>query len=316
MPEASPGGVFVSYRREDSAYPAAWLYRQLAEHFGRDQIFKDIDSIDLGDDFVDAINTEVGSCQVLLALIGDQWLTIVDDDGGRRIDNANDFVRLEIEAALERNIRVIPILVGGAKMPRIDVLPPSLHGLVRRQALALSPERFDTDILRLVRVLEKAIQRAQTGSPAASSEAEAVDPSEQDPGPKAATAANAVVPTPPGSNPPRAARPQRVTPAHEGGTKAVAKIRAAAPLAARNRLIKKLEQLGYSTDPWSENIYYIDDYLHGHTRPRVVLRSSRIRIEAHNRMSKEWGLWKSFSFPGEIDEAVAEITKVRKRGIR
>ena len=89
------------------AYSAGWLFDRLAEHFGDGQIFKDIDSIELGDDFVEMIHRAVGSCDVLLALIGDRWLTTTDEDGARRLDDPNDFVRVEIEAALTRDVRVI-----------------------------------------------------------------------------------------------------------------------------------------------------------------------------------------------------------------
>ena len=81
----------------------------------------------------------VGSCDVLLALIGDEWLTVTDEHGRRRLDDPDDFARLELEAALARNIRVIPVLVDGARMPRADELPPSLAPLAGRQALQLSP---------------------------------------------------------------------------------------------------------------------------------------------------------------------------------
>lgn len=111
------GRIFMSYRREDTAYPAGWLFDRLTSHFGRGQVFKDVDSIELGDDFGEVITTAVGSCDVLLALIGDRWLTITDENGRRRLDNPNDFVRLEIETALTRNVRVIPILVEGPPCP-------------------------------------------------------------------------------------------------------------------------------------------------------------------------------------------------------
>jgi tetratricopeptide (TPR) repeat protein len=153
----SAGRVFISYRREETAYPAGWLFDRLADRFGRRQIFKDVDSIQLGDDFVEVITTAVASCHVLLALIGEQWLTITDEQGRRRLDDPNDFVRLELEAALTRNVRVIPILVAGARMPRPDQLPPSLAKLVRRQALELSPSHFESDTSRLHNVLDKAL---------------------------------------------------------------------------------------------------------------------------------------------------------------
>ena len=156
-----PGRIFMTYRREDTAYPAAWLFDRLASHFGRDQVFKDIDSIELGDDFVEVITAAVGSCDALLALIGDRWLSSTGRDGQRRLDDPDDFVRLEIEAALARNVRVIPILVEGAQMPRAEELPASLAKLARRQALELGPARFDTDTRRLLRVLDRTIAQAK-----------------------------------------------------------------------------------------------------------------------------------------------------------
>jgi hypothetical protein len=158
-----PGRIFISYRREETAYPAGWLFDRLAKHFGGRQVFKDVDSIDLGDDFVEVISGAVGSCDALLALIGDQWLTITDAHGRRRLDNPDDFVRLEIEAALTRGVRVIPILIDGARMPRADELPDSMATLVRRQALELSPNRFNSDTSRLLRVLDQVLADAGTG---------------------------------------------------------------------------------------------------------------------------------------------------------
>ena len=154
-PVPSLGRVFISYRREETAYAAGWLYDRLADHFGRDQIFKDVDSIQLGDDFVEVITTAVSACDVLLALIGDRWLTISDEHGRIRLEDPNDFVRLEIEAAVSRDIRVIPVLVDGARMPRSDELPPSLAKLGRRQALELSAIDFDTS--RLLNVLDSTL---------------------------------------------------------------------------------------------------------------------------------------------------------------
>src|SRR6266508_6866186 len=159
---AATGRIFISYRREETAYPAGWLYDRLADRFGGDQVFKDVDSIQLGDDFVEVITRAVGSCDVLLALIGDEWLTITDEHGRRRLDNRDDFVRLEIEAALTRKVRVIPILVDGARMPRADELPESLAKLVHRQALELSPARFDFDTSRLLKVLDWTLAEART----------------------------------------------------------------------------------------------------------------------------------------------------------
>jgi TIR domain len=157
---APSGRIFISYRREDSAYPAGWLYDRLAQHFGRGQVFKDMDSIRLGDDFVAAITAAVASCDVLLALIGDRWLTLTGPDGRRRLDDPADFVRLEIEAALNRNVRVIPVLVEGARMPLAAELPGSLARMERLQALELSPSRFDFDTSRLLRSLDQNLAEA------------------------------------------------------------------------------------------------------------------------------------------------------------
>jgi ABC-type amino acid transport substrate-binding protein len=159
---AASGRIFISYRREEAAYPAGWLYDRLADHFGGSQVFKDVDSIDLGDDFVEVISRAVARCDVLLAVIGQEWLTTTDAHGRRRLDSPDDFVRLEIEAALSRRVRVIPILVDGATMPRAEELPGSLAGLVRRQALELSPARFDTDTSRLLKVLDRTLAEVRT----------------------------------------------------------------------------------------------------------------------------------------------------------
>jgi glycerophosphoryl diester phosphodiesterase len=159
---ATPGGIFISYRRQETAFPAGWLYDRLRARFGPNQIFKDVDNIDPGDDFIDKITTAVGSCDVLLALIGRGWLTITDDTGRRRLDDPEDFVRVEIEAALSRKVRVVPLLIDGATMPRPDQLPPSLAQLVRRQAQELSPSRFDADANRLFGVLDRTLTEART----------------------------------------------------------------------------------------------------------------------------------------------------------
>jgi hypothetical protein len=179
-----PGRIFISYRREETAYPAGWLFDRLTDHFGSGQIFKDVDSIELGDDFAEVISTAVGSCDVLLALIGDRWLTITDENGRRRLDDPSDFVRVEIEAALTRNVRVIPILVDGARIPRADEVPPSLVKLVRRQALELSPSRFDFDTSRLLKVLDSTLGDVRTApddAPSKTAETKAQDRNRKEP---------------------------------------------------------------------------------------------------------------------------------------
>ena len=157
--------IFISYRREETAYPAAWLFDRLEARFGEEQIFKDVDSIEPGEDFVERITAAVASCDVLLALIGEEWLTIANE-GGRRLDDPKDFVRLEIEAALARDVRVVPVLVDDAVMPEAEALPPSLAPLARRQALELSPQRFDFDTSRLLDALDKMVSGDEPPSPA------------------------------------------------------------------------------------------------------------------------------------------------------
>src|SRR3954464_12072009 len=115
------GRIFISYRREETAYPAGWLFDRLTEHFGDGSVFKDVDSIEFGDDFATAIATAVASCDVLLALIGARWATISDEHGHRRLDQPDDFVRREIEAALTRNVRVIPILIDRTRMRQAEL---------------------------------------------------------------------------------------------------------------------------------------------------------------------------------------------------
>jgi hypothetical protein len=151
--------IFLSYRRDDSSGHAGRLFDRLSQHFGRDNLFMDVDTIALGLDFVEVIQEAVGSCDVLLAVIGRQWLTSTDVQGQRRLDNPEDFVRLEITAALERRIRVIPVLVGGVSMPRSTELPGVLRPLARRQALVVG-DHFHPDVDRLIAALETVLSAA------------------------------------------------------------------------------------------------------------------------------------------------------------
>jgi len=148
--------IFISYRRDDSAGYAGRLYDRLSQHFGDDNVFMDIDTIPVGMDFVEVIEESVGSCDVLIALIGKQWLTITDAQGRRRLDNPEDFVRLEIKTALDRNILVIPALIRGASMPRSQDLPDVLQKLARRNALEIS-DRFHPEVDRLIKELDKGL---------------------------------------------------------------------------------------------------------------------------------------------------------------
>jgi FKBP-type peptidyl-prolyl cis-trans isomerase FklB len=148
--------LFINYRREDTAPYAGRLYDRLAAHFGLDQVFMDIDQIDPGEDFVEVINRKIGSCEIAIIAIGPRWLGATDAAGNRRLDDSEDFVRMEIVAALERKIRVIPVLVGGARMPRKQDLPEALAPLSRRNAIELSEARFHSDVSRLIEAIEKA----------------------------------------------------------------------------------------------------------------------------------------------------------------
>jgi hypothetical protein len=145
MPSSSSRGIFLSYRREDSPY-VSLLERQLLARIPDARLFESADRIELGEDFAGAIRKTVSSCVALLALIGPQWVTATGPNG-RRLNAPDDFVRLEIETALERGVRVIPVLVGDATMPRQQELPSELHGLVLRHAFILSNLQSDPDLL-------------------------------------------------------------------------------------------------------------------------------------------------------------------------
>lgn len=154
-PEKELTDIFINYRRADTSGYAGRLEQELSRRFPG-QVFMDIHTIEVGTDFADAINSEVGKCGALIVLIGNQWLDITDPKTGkRRLDNPNDFVAIEIAEALKRSIRVVPVLVEGAKMPAADELPVVLAGLVRRNAMEISDTRWDYDVQQLIKVLEK-----------------------------------------------------------------------------------------------------------------------------------------------------------------
>jgi uncharacterized protein YecT (DUF1311 family) len=149
------GGVFISYRREDSGGFAGRIYDRLGGALGRENVFFDVDSIAPGIDFVDALSKRVGRCDALIAVIGKHWVSTTDADNRRRLDDPSDFVRVEIEAAIKRGVRVIPVLVDGANLPKSDDLPRSLKTLTRRQAIEISHARFDSDVERLNHALSE-----------------------------------------------------------------------------------------------------------------------------------------------------------------
>ncbi len=155
------GQIFISYRREESKWSARSLYDRLVVHFERKQIFMDVDTLKPGVDFFEAIERSVGSCDVLIAVIGAHWVNATDEQGRRRLDNPEDFVRMEIATALSREVRVIPVLVDGASMPRMTDLPDDLKPLVRRNALPVSDTRFDDDCRRLVATIVQVFEVAE-----------------------------------------------------------------------------------------------------------------------------------------------------------
>jgi hypothetical protein len=153
--ETLPLRVFINYRRGDSSGYAGRLYDALSERSPEWQVFMDIDTIEPGADFVDVIDNALGSCDVVIAVIGRQWVAATNAKGQRRLDDPNDFLRLELTKALERKIRVIPALVQGTEMPSADEFPEELAPLARRHALELSDGRWRYDVDRLVQLLER-----------------------------------------------------------------------------------------------------------------------------------------------------------------
>lgn len=147
--------IFVSYRREDSADITGRISDRLIQKFGRDAVFKDVESIPLGSDFRKHLKDAVGRCDVLIAVIGRQWTTIQNESGRRRLDDPRDHLRIEVESALERDIPVIPVLVQGAVVPDEESLPETLRPLAYRNAQPVRPDPdFNHDLERLTRGIE------------------------------------------------------------------------------------------------------------------------------------------------------------------
>jgi hypothetical protein len=150
-PRSQSGRVFISYRREETADITGRIYDRLVERFGKEQVFKDVDSMPLGVDFRRHLQQVVGTCDVVVAVIGGDWLTAVDADGSRRLDNVKDFIRIELDAALQRDIPVIPLLVRGAAVPVEHDLPGPLAPLAFRHAITVRPDPdFHRDMDRLI----------------------------------------------------------------------------------------------------------------------------------------------------------------------
>ena len=154
--------LFLCYRRKDTRYVTGQIYRRLTQEFGQTNVFKDVDSIPLGHDFRRVLDERVGDCTVFLAVIGPDWLEAHDSSGRRALDDVNDFVRLEIEAALRREIAVIPVLVDDAVIPSAGTLPTTLADLSYRQGVPVRPDPdFDRDLDRLVKGIRLAVKDGQ-----------------------------------------------------------------------------------------------------------------------------------------------------------
>jgi TIR domain len=158
-----PNKIFINYRREGSIDAAGRLHDRLAQTFGHKNIFMDLEDIPAGVDFAKYLTDQVAASRVFLAVIGPTWLDAKDESGGRRIDDPADFVAIEIAAALARNIRVIPVLVEGARMPKAGELPDPLKALARRHGVEVGQLQFGRDAEGLVERVREALN-AQSGS--------------------------------------------------------------------------------------------------------------------------------------------------------
>lgn len=137
--------ILISYRREDSGHATGRLYDHLSRHFGSGSVFMDVDSIAPGTNFRETLENAVCQCECLIAVIGRRWFTAIDDGSGRRrIDQEDDWVRIEIEIALEKGIKILPLLLDQMSMPKETELPESLSPLACRQAIQLRQHRRRT----------------------------------------------------------------------------------------------------------------------------------------------------------------------------
>ena len=152
------GNIFISYRRSDSAKDARALYERLRREFGEGKVFIDLEGIEPGEDFVESLERQLDGCEALVALISRDWVEAKNEHGERRLDDENDFVRVELAAAFRRSVKVFPVLIDGARPPRAAELPEDLHPLVRRQAVVLDYSKFDADVARLARAIRKALE--------------------------------------------------------------------------------------------------------------------------------------------------------------
>lgn len=149
--------IFINYRRMDTEGYVGRLYDHLTPQFKPENIFMDVQSIEPGADFVQVLEDAVAQCEVFIAMIGPHWLSLTDDSGERRIDQWNDFVRIEIESAIKHQKLIIPVLVGGSKMPSPNELPQSIEALARRNAITISHQHFARDVDGLVKFIKETV---------------------------------------------------------------------------------------------------------------------------------------------------------------
>jgi TIR domain len=157
--------VFISYRRDDARWQAREIYRALKQVLPSDHVFMDIDSIPIGVDFVEFLEGWVEQCDIMLALIGVGWAENIDPKTGRRrLENPDDFMRIEVRKGLSRGIPVVPILLDGATIPDAGQLPDDLQRLIRRNAEFVDHRTVDTDVERLIRKLRLTDRPAETAA--------------------------------------------------------------------------------------------------------------------------------------------------------
>lgn len=151
----SSQNIFISYRRDDSPDVTGRIYDVLVERYGAPSIFKDVDSIPFGVDFRKHLQSVVAQSDVVLVIIGDRWLTMTDSAGHSRLQDQGDFVRIEIESALQRDIRIVPLLVRDSSMPKEEELPTSIKDLAYRNGISVRHDPdFHNDMERLIRALD------------------------------------------------------------------------------------------------------------------------------------------------------------------
>ena len=164
VPDAETSrSLFVCYRRDDAPDAAGRIYDSLADAFGRESVFMDIDTIPLGVNFVSYISQQLQHCAAVLVIMGRDWTTIRDAEGRRRIDVHADHVRVEIATALKQGIPLFPVLLQNATMPRPTDLPEDIQDLAFHNGLRLTPEFWRAGVERLIKELDR-VMKPSSGS--------------------------------------------------------------------------------------------------------------------------------------------------------